>query len=101
VVQVQHGAYLCQDYHPLLPPHPRPRQHGAVQAIPKAGLTIGSPEENELYWYLLELFTEHDDAKDGIVTMIDFPAMLDRMLETPKKLAMVHPEEVGFCNLSP
>ena len=31
--------------------------------------------------------------------MIDFPAMLDRMLETPKKLVMVHPEEVGFCNL--
>jgi len=31
--------------------------------------------------------------------MSDFPAMLDRMLETPKKLVMVHPEEVGFCNL--
>merc|ERR1719318_1367166 len=36
---------------------------------------------------------EQFNDKDGIVTMSDFPAMLDRMLETPKKLAMVHPEE--------
>ena len=31
--------------------------------------------------------------------MSDFPSMLDRMLETPIKLAMIHPEKVGFCNL--
>ena len=47
----------------------------------------------------MELFSEHDDDKDGILTLSDFPAMLDRMLETPKEQAMVHPEEVGFYNL--
>jgi Ca2+-binding EF-hand superfamily protein len=61
----------------------------------KAALTIGSPENNELYWFLLELFTEYDTNKNGIVTMSDFPAMLDRVLETPKKLTMDHPDKVG------
>jgi len=77
------------DPHPIL-------DHGNMEQFKTfltAALTVGSPENNELYWYLLELFTEHDSDKDGIVIMSDFPAMLDRMLETPKKLEMVHPEK--------
>ena len=35
----------------------------------------------------------------AMIRMSDFPAMLGRMLETSKNLTMVHPEEVGFCNL--
>merc|ERR1712181_195908 len=43
------------DPHPIL-------DHGNVEqfkAFLRAALTVGSPENNELYWYLLELFTEH------------------------------------------
>jgi Ca2+-binding EF-hand superfamily protein len=79
------------DPHPIL-------DHGNIEQFKtflKAALTIGSTENTELYWFLLELFTEHDTNKNGIVTMSDFPAMLDMVLKTPKKLAMVHPDKVG------
>jgi Ca2+-binding EF-hand superfamily protein len=79
------------DPHPIL-------DHGNMEQFKtflKAALTIGSPENNELYWFLLELFTEYDTNKNGIVTMSDFPAMLDMVLETPKKLTMDHPDKVG------
>merc|ERR1711942_176675 len=28
-----------------------------------------SPEHVELYWYMLEIFTDHDTDKDGIIKM--------------------------------
>jgi len=46
-----------------------------------------------LYWFLVELFTENDTDKDGIVMLADFPTMMDRMLETPKKLNVTHPDK--------
>merc|ERR1712240_476892 len=34
-----------------------------------------STEAVELYWYMLEIFTEHDQEKDGIVKLAEFPSM--------------------------
>merc|ERR1712055_1173333 len=75
--------------HPIL-------DHGSLEqfsAFVKAAVVIGSAENTELYWFLLELFTEADPDKDGIVMSSDFSRMLDRALETPKKLGMNHPDE--------
>merc|ERR1712236_117870 len=75
--------------HPIL-------DHGnkeEFKAFVKAALVVGSPEHTEMYWFLLELFTEADPDKDGIVMLTDFSAMLDKALESPKKLGMSHPEK--------
>merc|ERR1712055_268837 len=77
------------DAHPIL-------DHGnleAFKAFLKAALVVGTPENTELYWFLLELFTDADPDKDGIVMLSDFSAMLDRALETPRKLGMSHPDK--------
>ena len=42
--------------------------HGILEQFKtflKAGLTVGSPENNELYWYLLGLFTEHSKLRSA------------------------------------
>jgi len=75
--------------HPIL-------DHGNLdefKAFVKAALVIGSPENTEMYWFLLELFTEADSDKDGIVMLTEFSAMLDEALESPKKLGMSHPDK--------
>merc|ERR1712055_851550 len=75
--------------HPIL-------DHGNFEefkAFVKAALVVGSPENTEMYWFLLELFTESDTDKDGIVMLADFSAMLDKALESPKKLGMSHPDK--------
>ena len=62
--------------HPIL-------DHGNVEefkAFVKAALVIGSPEHMEMYWFLLELFTESDPDEDGIVMLTDFSAMVDKAL---------------------
>ena len=76
--------------HPIL-------DHGSLEqftAFVKAAVVTGSAENTELYWFLLELFTEADPDRDGIVMLGDFSCMLDRALETPKKLGMSHPDKV-------
>jgi len=55
-------------------------------------LTVGTPENDELYWYLIEIFTECDGDKDGMVTKEDFVKMMEMLSETPIKLAMSHPD---------
>merc|ERR1711936_973847 len=70
--------------------------HGNLEqfkAFVKAALVIGSPENTEMYWFLLELFTESDRDRDGIVMLSEFSGMLDEALATPKKLGMSHPEK--------
>merc|ERR1712145_38355 len=39
-----------------------------------------SSEAVELYWYMLEIFTEHDQEKDGIIKMAEFPSMMKEFL---------------------
>jgi len=62
----------------------------------KKATTSCTEENTELYWFLVELFTEHDGDKDGIVLLNDYPAMLDLVLETPKKLGLTHSEKGLF-----
>merc|ERR1711970_381055 len=78
--------------HPIL-------DHGNLEEFKtfvKAALKIGSPENTELYWFLVELFTESDPDRDGIVMLNEFSGMLDKALETPKKLGMSHPDKGLF-----
>ena len=44
-----------------------------------------SPEYVELYWFMLELFTEADTDKDGIVKLAEFASMMDQLVAVPKK----------------
>ena len=75
-------------FHPILDTGNRDQ----YKTFMKSAVVVGKAENTELYWFLLELFTEHDIYKDGIVTLSDFPTMLDQLLETPKKLGMTHPD---------
>merc|ERR1711931_288719 len=51
------------------------------------------PEHVELYWYMLEIFTDHDSDKDGIIKMAEFPAMMNEFLTVPKKHNLTVPAE--------
>eukprot|EP00088_Acartia_fossae_P047783 TRINITY_DN5189_c0_g1_i2.p1 TRINITY_DN5189_c0_g1~~TRINITY_DN5189_c0_g1_i2.p1 ORF type:complete len:242 (+),score=99.43 TRINITY_DN5189_c0_g1_i2:59-784(+) len=61
--------------------------------------TPTSPEAVELYWYMLEMFTEHDTDKDGIIKMSEFPAMMNEFLTTAKKHSLTTPTEVDYDTL--
>merc|ERR1712080_583755 len=72
--------------------HPIP-DHGSLiefTAFIKKAVVAGSAEHTELFWFLLEIFTEHDTDKDGNVTMRSFPAMVDKVVELPIKLGVEH-----------
>merc|ERR1711970_814831 len=75
-----------------LDPHPILDNGNADQykTFIKAAVNVGTPENTELYWFLIELFTEADHNKN------DFTAMFDKALETPKKLGLSHPEKGLF-----
>merc|ERR1711962_1040637 len=47
---------------------------------------VAGPQHVELYWYMLEIFTDHDTDKDGIIKQTEFPAMMNEFLSTPRKL---------------
>ena len=74
------------ELHPIL-------DHGNLAEftiIIKKAIIPCTTEHNELYWYLLEIFTEHDTDKDGNVTMQSFPAIVDKVVELPIKLRVKH-----------
>ena len=48
-----------------------------------AAVEVGTPENRELYRFILQLFTDADVNKHGIVTY-----MMDNVLVTPKKLGL-------------
>merc|ERR1711926_33595 len=52
-----------------------------------------SAEAVELYWYMLEIFTEQDGDKDGIVKLAEFPSMMNQLLTTPLKHSLAVPAE--------
>lgn len=79
------------DAHPIL-------EHGNLTeftAFIKTAVVPGTAEHTELYWYLLEIFTEYDTDKDGNITMRSFPKMVDVLVELPTKLGMKH-EDLMF-----
>ena len=52
-----------------------------------------STEAVELYWYMLEIFTEHDQEKTGFVKIDTFPSMMHSFLETPVKHGLETPSK--------
>merc|ERR1712121_75758 len=76
-------------------PHPI-LDHGSkeqyVEFIKKASDT-SNPENLELYWFLVEIFTDEDSNKDGLITKRAFPAMMAKLLETPMKHGLTHPDK--------
>merc|ERR1712183_178778 len=62
----------------------------------KAAVQPGTPENTEMFWYLVELFTESDSNKDGLITLRKFPSMVDRLVETPQKLGITYPDQVMY-----
>ena len=81
-----------------LDPHPI-IDHGTVEQYKtfiKAAITnVGGPENTELYWFMLELFTDHDSSKSGQVTLASFPAMMNELVNTAKKHELPIPAEVS------
>jgi len=66
----------------------------------KAGMASpNSPEHLELYWYMLEIFTDHDPTREGIVKMSEFPAMMNELLAVPKKHGLATPAEDQYETL--
>ena len=51
-------------------------------------------ENVELYWFMLELFTDHDTTKCGQVSLANFPPMMSELVKTAKKHGLVTPAEV-------
>ena len=86
-----------------LDPHPI-IDHGSVdqyKAFIKAALTnVGGPENIELYWFMLELFTDHDTNKCGQVSLSSFSPMMTELVKTAKKHGLPTPAEVSFLLIS-
>jgi len=85
-----------------LDPHPI-IDHGTVEQYKtfiKAAITnVGGPENTELYWFMLELFTDHDSSKSGQVTLASFPAMMNELVKTAKKHELPIPAEDQYETL--
>merc|ERR1712029_1266904 len=82
-----------------LDPHPI-IDHGSVEEYKKfikaAIDNSSSAEAVELYWYMLEIFTDHDADKDGIVKMDEFSAMMKECLVIPQKHGLSVPAQDQF-----
>merc|ERR1712114_133715 len=63
-----------------------------LEFIKKAS-TTSNLENLELYWFLVEIFTDEDSNKDGLITKRAFPAMMAKLLETPMKHQLSHPDK--------
>merc|ERR1711954_614055 len=82
-----------------LDPHPIIDQ-GSVDEykkfIKEAVTNSSSAEAVELYWYMLEIFTEQDGDKDGIVKLAEFPSMMNQVLVIPQKHGLSVPAQDQF-----
>merc|ERR1712168_1314493 len=81
------------DPHPII-------DHGSVEEYKKfisaAISNSSSAEALELYWYMLEIFTEKDGDKDGIVKLAEFPSMMNQVLVIPQKHGLSVPAQDQF-----
>merc|ERR1712234_12686 len=84
------------DPHPII-------DHGSVEEYKKfisaAISNSSSSEAVELYWYMLEIFTEQDGDKDGIVKLAEFPSMMNQLLVIPQKHGLSVPAQDQFETL--
>ena len=102
VITFDEWLKFCQDHilakTATMTPHPMIDTGNVEQykTFIKAALgKVAGPEHVELYWYMLEIFTDHDTDKDGIVKQAEFSAMMNEFLATPKKLGLPCPAEVS------
>merc|ERR1711980_32707 len=84
------------DPHPII-------DHGSVEEYKKfisaAISNFSSSEAVELYWYMLEIFTEHDLEKTGFVKNETFPSMMHEFLATPVKHGLTTPSKDAYETL--
>ena len=82
-----------------LAPHPI-IDYGTVdqyKTFIKAAVTnVGGPENVELYWFMLELFTDSDTNKCGLVKYSEFAHMMFQLVMTAKKHGLTTPAEVSL-----
>ena len=64
-----------------------------LKAFIARAVVPGTPEHTELFWYILEIFIDHDADKDGNVTQYAFKGMVDKVLALPLKLDLVKNDE--------
>merc|ERR1712130_641096 len=80
-------------------PHPIIDQ-GSVEEYKKfiktAITNSSSAEAVELYWYMLEIFTDHDADKTGFVKLETFPSMMHEFLVTPVKHGLTTPSKDSY-----
>merc|ERR1712126_207762 len=77
-------------------PHPIIDQGSVVEYkkfIETAINKSDSSEAVELYWYMVEMFTEHDLQKEGFVKMENFASMMHEFLATPVKHGLKTPSK--------
>merc|ERR1712112_522581 len=78
------------DAHPII-------DHGSVDQyktfIKTAIDNSSSAEAVELYWYMLEIFTENDSEKTGFIKNDTFPSMMHEFLATPVKHGLETPSK--------
>merc|ERR1712029_72396 len=84
-------------------PHPIIDQGSVDQFktfVKNALANTSSAEGVELYWFMLEIFTDHDSDKDGVIKMSEFPAMMNQLCATPRKHGLTCcPSEDSFETL--
>merc|ERR1712098_466107 len=85
-----------------LDPHPI-IDHGSVDEYKKFIETAinksDSAEALELYWYMVEIFTEHDLQKEGFVNIANFSSMMHEFLATPVKHGLKTPSKDEYETL--
>merc|ERR1712098_383533 len=85
-----------------LDPHPI-IDHGSVDEYKKFIETAinksDSAEALELYWYMVEIFTEHDLQKEGFVKIANFSSMMHEFLATPVKHGLKTPSKDKYETL--
>merc|ERR1719378_194356 len=81
------------DLHPII-------DQGSVEEYKKFIETAinksDSSEALELYWYMVEMFTEHDLQKEGFVKMENFASMMHEFLATLVKHGLKTPSKDDY-----
>ena len=79
------------DPHPILD-HGNKEQY---MTFIKKAMEVGTAENLELYWFLVEIFTDADCNKDGLICKRLFPIMVNKVLSNPVKFGLSHPDKVN------
>merc|ERR1712082_54078 len=103
VITFDEWLKFCQEHiaakTATMDPHPIIDQ-GSVEEYKKFIKTAinksDSSEAVELYWYMVEMFTEHDLQKEGFVKLDNFASMMHEFLATPVKHGLKTPSKDAY-----